>query len=198
MLEDVFGCPVTNLYGAREVGHIAAVCPAGSFHINQENLIVESEKTGSGVTEGGELLVTNLDRSPMPLIRYRMGDIGEVGDLQCGCGRTLQVLSRLIGRTGDIFITKDGRMISPNFWCRVFMTEKLAGQIKRFQVIYTKEKNLRVLVVKGNGYSVETENYIRVVVRDNFSPDTDLEIRCVPEIPPHVSGKYQMVINEVR
>ena len=197
LLEEVFACPVTNLYGAREVGHIAAVCPAGSFHINQENLIVESEKAGNGVTEGGELLVTNLDRSPMPLIRYRMGDIGEVGDLQCGCGRTLQVLSRLIGRTGEIFITKNGRMISPNFWCRVFMTDKHAGQIKRFQVIYTKEKNLRVLVVKGNGYSVETENYIRVMVRDNFSSDTDLEIRCVPEIAPHVSGKYQMVINEV-
>jgi phenylacetate-CoA ligase len=196
LLEDVFRCPVTNIYGAREVGHIAAVCPAGSFHINQENLIVESEKTENGATEGGELLVTNLDRSPMPLIRYRMGDIGEVGNMQCGCGRTLQILSKLIGRTGEIFITKEGRMISPNFWCRVFMTDKHAGQIRRFQVIYTKEKNLRVVVVKGSGYSEETENYIRGMVRDNFSSDTGLEIQCVPGIAPHVSGKYQMVINE--
>jgi len=198
LLEDTFRCPATNIYSAREVGHIAAKCPAGSFHVNQENLIVESEPSENGEDGAGELLVTNLDLSPMPFLRYRMGDIGSVGSRRCGCGRSLQVLSSLIGRTGETFIAKEGRMISPNFWCRVFMSDRFAGQIRRFQVVYTKERNLRVLIVKGPGYSAEAEKYIKDTVGANFSPDTRLDFEYVSEIRPRVSGKYQMVVNEAK
>jgi phenylacetate-CoA ligase len=198
LLEDTFRCPATNIYSAREVGHIAATCPAGSSHINQENLIVESEQAENGEDGEGELLVTNLDISPMPFLRYRMGDIGSVGSRRCECGRSLQVLSSLIGRTGEIFIAKEGRMISPNFWCRVFMSDRFAGQIRRFQVVYTKERNLRVLIVKGPGYSAEAEKYIKDTVGTNFSPDTRLDFEYVSEIRPRVSGKYQMVVNEAK
>ena len=198
LLEEVFRCPATNIYSAREVGHIAAICPAGAFHINQENLIVEGEKGKNGDSGNRELLVTNLDLSPMPFLRYKMGDIGAVGTDRCDCGRTLQVLSSLLGRTGEIFIAKDGRMISPNFWCRVFMSDRHAGQIRRFQVVYTKGKNLRITIVKGNGYSDEAENYLKEMIRTNFSPDTRLELEYVPEIKPHISGKYQMVVNEAK
>jgi len=196
VLEDTFRCPATNIYSAREVGHIAAKCPAGSFHINQENLIVESEPSGNGEDGAGELLVTNLDISPMPFLRYRMGDVGSVGNRRCECGRSLQVLSSLVGRTGEIFFTKQGRMISPNFWCRVFMSDRFAGQIRRFQVVYTKEKNLRILVVRGPGYSTEAERYIKDSIGANFSPDTRVDFDYVSEIRPRVSGKYQMVVNE--
>ncbi|MGZ9148330.1 MAG: phenylacetate--CoA ligase family protein [Candidatus Deferrimicrobiaceae bacterium] len=198
LLEDTFRCPATNIYSAREVGHVAAGCPAGSFHINQENLIVESEQTGNGEEEAGELLVTNLDISPMPFLRYRMGDIGRVSERKCTCGRTLQILDNLLGRTGEIFRTKDGRMISPNFWCRVFMSDRFAGQIRRFQVVYTKEKNFRILVVKGPGYSPEAEKYIKDSVGANISPDTRVDFEYVSEIRPRVSGKYQMVVNEAK
>jgi phenylacetate-CoA ligase len=198
VLEDTFRCPATNIYSAREVGHIAAKCPAGSFHINQENLIVESEPSENGGDGARELLVTNLDISPMPFLRYRMGDIGRVSERKCTCGRTLQVLDNLLGRTGEIFRTRDGRMISPNFWCRVFMSDRFAGQIRRFQVVYTKEKNLRILVVKGPGYSPEAEKYIKDSVGANFSPDTRVDFEYVSEIRPRVSGKYQMVVNEAK
>ena len=43
-LEEVFNCPVTNIYGSREVGHVASFCPHDSFHINQEHLLVVSIK----------------------------------------------------------------------------------------------------------------------------------------------------------
>ena len=35
-IETAFKCKVTNIYGTREVGHIAARCPNGSMHTNQE------------------------------------------------------------------------------------------------------------------------------------------------------------------
>ncbi len=198
LMREVFGCHVSSIYGAREVGHIAGRCAHGSFHINQENLLVE-HNNGNGNPEWGslgEILVTTLDLSPMPFIRYRMGDVGEVGAARCACGRNLQVISNLLGRTGEIFIAKDKRMISPNFWCRTFMSSKISGAVNRFQVIYTKDKDLRIKIERASGYSDETEQYIREMVIKNFSTDTGLEIVYVPKIEPQVSGKYQMVVNQ--
>ncbi len=196
VISRAFCCPVTNIYSAREVGHIAGKCPEGAFHVNQENLIVESVREHAREATAGysELVVTNLDCGPMPFIRYRMGDVGDVRPSTCACGRTLQVIVNLLGRTGEVFTTKDGRMIAPNFWCRTFSS--VPGAIRRFQVMYTRSKDLRILIEKDKGYSPDVESYIREMVQKNFSSDTALEFEYVSEIRPMVSGKYQMVVNE--
>ena len=197
VMEKAFQCPVSNIYGAREVGHIANKCPHGSFHINEENLLIETVHTDETVHNGpGEIVATTLDCGPMPFIRFRMGDVGEIKPSDCGCGRSLDILANLLGRTGEIFVAKDGRMISPNFWCRTFMHGKVSGAVRRFQVIYTKEKNLRIKIEKDTGFSEETEAYLKDMVGKNFSPDTELTFDYVPKIAPQLSGKYQMVVNE--
>lgn len=199
VIEKAFQCPVSNIYGAREVGHIALKCPHGSFHINEENLLVETEHTDETVTNGpGEIIVTTLDCGPMPFIRFRMGDVGQIKASNCTCGRTLDVIENLLGRTGEVFVAKDGRMISPNFWCRTFMHGKVSGAVRRFQVIYTKDKNLKIKIEKDEGFSGDTEAYLKDVVGTNFSSDTELTFDYVPKIEPQLSGKYQMVVNEAK
>jgi phenylacetate-CoA ligase len=194
-IRQAFDCPVTNIYGAREVGHVAALCPQGSFHINQSYLYVESEKcSGMGASGPGEILVTTLDHSPMPFIRYRMGDLAEVVESRCACGRTFQVLSNFSGRTGQVFFTRDGRMISPNFWCRTFMDADLAGAIKQFQVVYSKNGDIRIRIVKASNYSAETEANLKKHLGRNFQADVRIDFDFVPHIQAEVSGKYNMVI----
>jgi phenylacetate-CoA ligase len=199
ILAEVFGCPVSNIYGAREVGHVAGQCPAGSYHINSEHLLVErdedAEAAVKGGREAGEILVTTLDISPMPFIRYRMGDIGRVATSTCGCGRSLPVLQEFIGRTGEIYRTRDGRMISPNFWCRTFMNVRLAGAIRRFQVVYLNDHAMRIKIVRNGSYTEATERVLADHLRKNFPPDMEVTFEYVPEIPPTISGKYQMVVN---
>ena len=197
-IKRAFGCEVSNNYGAREVGHVAGRCPHGTFHINQENVFVEvTPRDEIDVKhEVGELLATTLDLSPMPFLRYRMGDIGKVSDSDCKCGRTLQELSGFMGRTGEIFISKDGRMISPNFWCRFFFTNNYSNAIRRFQVIYKTDKNLKIIIEKDINFTQDTEESIRAGVKNNFSTDTNLGIEYVDKIKPEISGKYKMVVNE--
>ena len=141
--------------------------------------------------------MTTLDISPMPFIRYRMGDIGKTAESRCGCGRKLQVLQDLLGRTGEVFRTRDGRMISPNFWCRTFMNTALSDAIKRFQVVYVRDDLIRIRIVKGEIYSEATERIMRDHLTKNFSQDMTFEFAYVQEIKPQVSGKYQMVVNEM-
>jgi phenylacetate-CoA ligase len=199
ILAEVFRCPVSNIYGAREVGHVAGQCPAGSDHINQEYLLAERDEEADAAAQGdretGEILVTTLDISPMPFIRYRMGDIGRVAPSTCGCGRTLPVLQEFLGRTGEIYRTRDGRMISPNFWCRTFMNVRLAGAIRRFQVVYLNDHAMRIKIVRNDSYTEATERVLSDHLRKNFPPDMEVSFEYVPEIPPQISGKYQMVVN---
>jgi phenylacetate-CoA ligase len=201
-LMSVFGCPVTNLYGSREVGHVAAICPEGSFHINQETLLVETDDVEKvyGGDDVGEILVTTLETTPMPFIRYRMGDVGRVASSSsdCSCGRSLQVLKDFLGRTGEIFITRDGRMISPNFWCRTFMNDGIANAFKRFQVIYKKDGNIRIRLVRKNNNSHEAESLLKEFLKKNFHSDIKISLDYVEKIEHQISGKYQMVVNEAR
>lgn len=197
-LAEAFDCPSTNVYGSREVGHVAGKCPEGRFHLNDEYLLVEAEENADYVEDSasGELLVTSLLPGPMPFIRYRMGDIGAISSDSCPCGRTLRILSELLGRTGEIFITKNGRMISPNFWCRTFMDPKTNYAVRRFQVIYTHSKDLRIRIVRSANYTQDTETYLRRVLERNFNHDTRIDFEYPQDIAPLISGKYQMVVNE--
>lgn len=199
-IKTAIGCEVSNNYGAREVGHVAGKCPAGTFHVNQENLYVETEPRDEIDTrhDVGEILVSTLDITPMPFIRYRMGDVGAVSESTCSCGRKLEVLSGFMGRTGEIFITRDGRMISPNFWCRFFFVNQFSNAVRRFQVIYKKDKNLKIIVERDRKFTQETEEYIRQGVQKNFSEDTTLDLQYTDKIAPMISGKYQMVVNEAK
>jgi phenylacetate-CoA ligase len=198
LLEAVFNCPATNIYGSREVGHVALKCPHGQFHVNQEYMLLETEPTdeADGPPGAGEVLATTLVETPMPFIRYRMGDIARVAPSRCACGRSLQVLEEFVGRTGEIFTTRDGRMIPPNFWCRLFMAREIPGAVQRFQVMYTKDRNIVVRIARGPGFNGATEAYLNRAMHDNFAPATEFRIEFVDEIKPAVSGKYQMVYQE--
>jgi phenylacetate-CoA ligase len=197
ILKDVFGCAVTNIYGAREVGHIAGRCPHGTWHINQEHMLVECNGQDTGA-EPGEILATPLNVTPMPFIRYRLGDLGRPATSKCACGRRLQVLEDFLGRTGEVFVTKDGRMIAPNFWCRFFMVDGQSNFVERFQVIYRRDDLVTIRIVKKPGFSASTEADMTRILKKNFTLDIHFEFEYVPRIEPQISGKYQMVVNEAR
>jgi len=71
----------------------------------QGNAHVKSEKFGS-------ILITELLNYAMPLIRYRIGDMG-VLDLQpCPCGKGLPQLREIAGRFTDFLVGTDGCLVS--------------------------------------------------------------------------------------
>ena len=53
----------------------------------------------------GEMVYTALVREAMPLIRFRSGDLVNVTDASCSCGRTSFKI-RCVGRTDDMFIVR--------------------------------------------------------------------------------------------
>lgn len=206
LLSDVFSCPVTNIYGTREVGHIAMTCPHGSMHVNEENYFVEvahdegASRNGDAQQSGagpGKILVTPLFESPMPFLRYEIGDLVELGGAECTCGRTLLTLKKVLGRIGDVFRTPDGHLIEPNFWCIAFEEGRLSRDVEKFQVVYERRDAIRIRLVPRSSYSTETEHELRRFLAANVSTGIQFELERVSDIPPKPSGKYLFVVNEM-
>ena len=56
--------------------------------------------------EYGELVVTTLTKTGMPLLRYRTRDIVSLNHEPCKCGRTAPRISKIKGRTDDMIIVR--------------------------------------------------------------------------------------------
>ena len=89
-LHDAWDCRVSTHYGLTESGWGLAVdcdvCPG--YHYDELNHIVEvvDPETGAVLPYGeeGEVVLTNIARECMPLIRYRTGDIATLNKSSCG------------------------------------------------------------------------------------------------------------------
>lgn len=98
-LEDIWKCRVSTHYGLTESGWGLAVdcgvCPG--YHYDELNHILEivDPDTGEVLPYGreGEVVLTNIARDCMPLLRYRTGDIAVLE--RSICGSHLDVLGHI-------------------------------------------------------------------------------------------------------
>ncbi len=108
-IETAWGARCFDHVGATEVGAWGFECQAQSGpHLNEAEFICEVIDPDSGEPANeGELVITNLGRSCMPVIRYRTRDRVRLLDGPCPCGRTFRVLDGgVIGRADDLLIVR--------------------------------------------------------------------------------------------
>lgn len=197
-IERVFGCRVTNRYGCEEVSLIACECPQGNMHLNCDSLIVEFLRDGKPVAPGepGAIVVTDLTNYGMPIIRYKVGDVGipSVKEV-CSCGCTYPIMNSLEGRIADYVVTPDGTYISG-----ISLTENFAMHlpgVKQMQIIQEKMNFLVFKVVKGEAFSSQTVNEIERLARERFGEQMDWKVEYVSSIQSELSGKYRFCISKI-
>jgi phenylacetate-CoA ligase len=117
------------------------------MHLWEDNFFMEiiNPETGKEVPEGekGELVLTTLCREAMPILRYRTRDITMIIPGKCKCGRTHRRISRIIGRTDDMFIIR-GVNIFPQQIEQVLMGVK--GVAQNYQIILESYDQMTVRV----------------------------------------------------
>ena len=103
-VQQAFGCPVTNSYGASESLSLASECHCGCLHLNSDWAILESvDDRGLALPvdeAGATTLLTNLANHLRPLIRYDLGDSVTLHSKACACGSHLPVIE-VRGRSDD-------------------------------------------------------------------------------------------------
>ncbi|RBP25685.1 phenylacetate-CoA ligase [Marinobacter pelagius] len=198
-IEQVFNCPVTNRYGCEEVGLIACECEEHrGMHLNLPHLFVEFlDRDNKPVKPGepGKIVVTDLNNFAMPLIRYRVEDVGSFTDEPCACGRGLPILQRLEGRVADFLKLPDGGQVAGISLIERTLT-KVPG-IKQMQLVQEDLTSLKINRVKGSDHKPNTDRALISELQEVFGDSVSITIHDVSEIPQESSGKYRFAICKI-
>lgn len=192
----VLGLDLRDNYGSTEA-FLAFQCPAGSYHINAEHVLMEIvDESGRKVAPGtmGRVLVTTLENYLMPLVRYEIGDYAIAAHGQCSCGRTLPLLERVLGREVNMFRKSDGSLTSG--WKAVGTLRKFP-EMKIFQAVQKSIDQICVRYVADQPLAAESEDQIRAKFCDDLGEQVKVAFEHVTEIERAPSGKFMVTLSEV-
>lgn len=162
-----FGMPIRSEYGATESGIIAFECREGNMHINMEGVIVEEIEN--------EIVVTNLQMTSFPVIRYKLGDYIELApeDETCSCGMQHRILKSVTGRVGELIHGKESVYPSLYFYY-VFKNLLQKGLSLNYQIEQHEKGKLEVYI-EENLTTIE-ESQLKKEFEKYFSKEVDYTI----------------------
>ena len=210
-LENIFRIKVFNCYGLSEMNGpgVAFECEyQNGLHLWEDHYYAEiiDPETGKVLPEGreGELVLTTLQREGMPIIRYRTRDITKFIKGSCPCSRTHRRISRMKGRTDDMFIVK-GVNIFPSQIEAVLM--QIPEVDKNYRIIidrYEGLDNLTVEVEVKKGFFDGELRHLKAIqdklidtLKDNILVTPVVKL-VEPGSLPSSTGKAQRVIDKRR
>jgi phenylacetate-CoA ligase len=199
LIEKVFRCPVINQYGSRETPAIAISCKQNDeLHVNTFiNYVEIVDEMDQPLLDGedGEIIVTNLYNKSMPLIRYRIGDIGALSSKkQCKCKRSLPKLKYVKGRTVNIFKRRDGAKIDGEYFTHLFYG---IDSVKKFQVIQEDYEHIKIKMELDRKLKKEAVQKMTDSIKAVMGKSCEVEYEFVDKLAPTSSGKYLYTISKV-
>ncbi len=196
VIEEVFGCPVTNRYGCEEVSLIACECEQHQgMHLNADHAIIEflrDDGAPCAPGEDGRIVVTELVNRGMPMIRYEVGDRGAWSDRACPCGRGLPMMEGLSGRTADFLVAADGSRVAGISLIENTLT-KYPG-IRQLQLVQERPLAVTANVVRSSEWDEDTGRQLTAKLQSALGGNFGVEIVFVDAIPQEESGKYRFSI----
>ena len=188
-IETGWGARAYDHTGATEVGAWGFMCePQAGIHLNEDEFICEilDPETDTPADEG-ELVITNLGRVGMPVIRYRTGDYVRRKSGACECGRSSRVLDEgVIGRLDDALIVR-GLNVYPatleNIILKFPDVQEFAGRAYRTETL----DELEIRIESTNPNPDATATAVAAAIRD------DLGLRVtVKTVPLGTLPRYEL------
>lgn len=199
VVERVFGVRVTDRYGCEELGLIACECERhAGLHLNAELVAVEvlrPDGAPAAAGEAGRLVITDLANRGQPLLRYEVGDWGALAPEPCPCGRGWPLLARLVGRTADFLVARDGARVAGISLIENTLT-RYPG-IRQLQLVQETRTRVVVNLAPADGYGEPTARGLTETLQRSLGADVAVEIRLVERIAQEASGKYRFAICKV-
>jgi phenylacetate-CoA ligase len=200
VINSVFGVEMFDQFGGVEMGRTAWECPEhAGYHIDMDAVVMEFIKDGEQVASGerGEIVYTNLYNYTMPIIRYRIEDVGIPADEKCPCGRGLPLMKLVEGRKDSFIKTPNGRIYPQmTFWSIMRMFSE-SDKIINFKVIQEKIDVIKIQIVPGRGFTQETINQLKSDIKNVLGEEVHIEVEPVDEIPRE-AGKVRSVVSKIK
>lgn len=189
LIESAFGAPVCNEYGSCECRWLASQVPGHpGLKVNTEHVFIEFVGEGNRAVKAGEYgrtLITNLEDTVFPLIRYENGDRG----------RWLEYpfIDEVKGRESESFVLPSGMVINGEYLTTIFDAQP--ELVHGFRVVQHKNLSITVECVPS---ASETCAKIEAIVSDfgkRLGGEVSVECKFVDSIP-HDRGKLRFVVRE--
>ena len=169
-IETRWGARAYDHAGATEVGAWGVMCELqAGLHLNEDEFICEvlDPETGSPADEG-ELVITNLGRVGMPVIRYRTGDYVKLKSGACECGWESRVLvGGVIGRIDNALIIR-GLNVYPatleNIILKFPEVQEFSGRAYRTETL----DELEIRLESTNPHPNDTAIAVAAAIRDEL------------------------------
>lgn len=194
-IEKIFDAVVFDIYGSTEFKEVAWECEKHEgYHINEDEVIVEVLQNGKPAAPGviGNIVLTDLRNTVMPLIRYQLYDKGILIEKKCSCGRTFSLMKPCAGRSSEHIILPDGEVLSPYLFTTNI--EKI-DRLLQYQIVQvTKEKILvRVITDDENFNRIAVE--LRKIIYNITNHLMEIEVQQHTKIDIEENGKFKVVKN---
>jgi phenylacetate-CoA ligase len=208
-IEEIFGAPAYNIYGLTELmgPGVAIECEAqNGLHIAEDIFYPEIIDPNTGKTLGentpGELVLTNLEREGMPVIRFRTKDLTKITYEKCSCGITHARMSRITGRSDDMIKVK-GVAIFPSQIEKALL--KVGDAEPHYMIIVTRPGTLDEIEVKVEASQeiffdgVKEMMAVQNKIGKSIENETGIRVKVTlvePKTLPRFEGKAKRVIDE--
>ncbi|MEW5676563.1 phenylacetate--CoA ligase family protein [Flavobacterium enshiense] len=198
LLENQFGIPVVNEYGASELDLIAFQNPNDEWQVNSETLFVEIlDDNNQPVPHGteGRIVITSLYNKAHPFIRY---DIGDVGILDEKSTFKKPILKKLIGRTNDVALLPSGKK-SPGLTF-YYVTKSIIeddGNVKEFIIRQTKIDTFEIDYVSEKELTPEQIKGIQHAIDQYLEPGLQFSYHRKNSLLRSARGKLKQFISEL-
>ena len=189
-IQAAFGRPVHERYGGRDVGYVAFQMEPErtlSYEVDWANILVEPE---AGGREAG-IIITKLHADAMPMIRYRVGDVGRFlpGSKP---GHPALFLNEVVGRDVDRIWLPDGR------WITGLQIPHMMKDypVREYMFLQRSDYSVEIKIAPRSGFTDDANEEILAIVRANL-PGLSISTLLVDEVPRTVANKWRPVVSEV-
>jgi len=198
-LRQLWGCDIVGTYASTEMATSFTDCVAfNGGHYHPELITVEIlDDNGNPVLpeQFGEVVVTPLRVTGMPLLRYCTGDIATYYTDPCPCGRQTYRLGPIVGRKQQKMKIR-GTTVYPN---AIFSVLQGIPEIKNYYLEvsgeYELSESVRVIVGVESESSL-SEKLIAEKLRGHIRIKPEVEVKSVAEVDSKIlrEGKRKAVV----
>ena len=199
LMEQQFGVPVINEYGASELDLIAFQNPEGQWQLNSETLFVEIlDEHNKAVPHGeeGRVVITSLYNKANPFIRY---DIGDIGIISKESTAKKPILEKLIGRTNDLAFLPSGKKAAGlTFY---YITKSIIeddGNVKEFIIEQKAINHFHIIYASSEELSDSRMSFIKKEMEHYLESGLNITFERQDRLNRSESGKLKQFISYLK
>lgn len=190
VIEEVFAKPVCERYGGRDFGPVAIqMNPRVSldFEVDWWWALIEPETAD----ETSPVLVTKFHADAMPMIRYRVGDLGKF-PAGSKSGEPSFLLSEIVGRQMDRIWLRNGNWVSGAEFPHLLKSYP----VREYVFVQQENYGIDLHIVPKPGFSDNHYAEIEKTISSNLE-GLVIRIKLVEEVPRTRANKLRPVMTKV-